>query len=244
MTNYKIIIEYNGKNYSGWQVQENKQTIQQTLQDAIKNVTGEEVLVVGSGRTDSGVSAVGQVANFCLQKEIEPNKLTKAINAHLPQDIAVQSTQVVDISFNARFNAKSKTYNYYFYVSQNRKPLYDDFALQVKYANIDSMQKACKYLIGTHDFKSFVARNSGKTNFERTIYNAQISNVTDCLYKFSITGSGFLYNMVRIVMGTLIMIGEGKRTSGAMLDIIHAKDRTKAGKTVPAIGLQLFKVEY
>ena len=244
MANYKIIVQYKGTNYSGWQIQEGKNTIQGALQQAIFNVTGESVEVVGSGRTDAGVSAIAQVANFEIKQDFEPNKLGRAINAHLPADIAVQSAQIVDEKFNSRFNAKQKTYHYYFYVSNNRMPLYDGFALQVKQANVADMQEACKYIVGTYNFKSFVARNSGKTNFERTVFECKIERVENCLYRLIITGNGFLYNMVRIVMGTLILVGEGKRKPSAMADIILAKDRTKAGKTVEPIGLVLHSVKY
>lgn len=244
MANYKIIVQYNGTNYSGWQVQEGKATIQGCLQQSIFNVTKENVEVIGSGRTDAGVSAVGQVANFVLNQDFEPNKLGRAINAHLPVDIAVQSAEVVSDSFNSRFSAKNKTYHYYFYVSNNRMPLYDTFALQVKNANVQDMIDACEHIVGTHNFKSFVARNSGKTNFERTVYQAKIEQVDGCLYRLVISGNGFLYNMVRIIMGTLILVGEGKRKPSTMADIIRAQDRAKAGKTVEPVGLVLYNVEY
>lgn len=239
-----IVVQYNGTNYSGWQVQEGKKTIAGCLQDAIKAVTCEDVLVVGSGRTDAGVSAFAQVANFVMEKDIDCSKLISAINAHLPKEIAVLSAEVVSDDFSARFSAKSKTYAYYFYPSVVRKPLYDNFALQTKLLNISDMNEACKYLLGEHDFKSFVARNSGKTNFVRIIYDAKIENVADDLYRLVICGNGFLYNMVRIIMGTLIMIGEGKRNPIQMKEIIDSKDRTKAGKTVAPIGLTMLKVEY
>lgn len=244
MKNYKIIVEYNGKNYSGWQQQENKHTIQGELERAIKEVTGETVQVVGSGRTDAGVSAYRQVANFILSKDFGVSKICLALNAHLPEDISVKEAQEVDLSFSARFSAKKKTYHYYFYLSKTRQPIFDGFALQVKKADIQKMQQACEYLIGEHDYESFVARNSGKTNFIRQIFDAKIENVADNLYRFSITGNGFLYNMVRIIVGTLIMIGEGKKAPEDMKQIIDAKDRTVAGKTVPAVGLVLFDVEY
>lgn len=244
MKNYKMIVQYNGKNYSGWQVQENKQTIQGCLEQAIFDVTAEKVAVMGSGRTDAGVSAIGQVANFFLEQEFEPNKLGRAINAHLPQDIAVLSVEIAPDGFNSRFCAKTKTYNYYFYVSQTRKPLLDNFALQIKNANVQDMQSACEYIVGTHNFRSFVARNSGKTSFERSVYECKVENVSNDLYRLVISGNGFLYNMVRIIMGTLILVGEGKRKPSAMADIILAQDRTKAGKTVDPVGLVLQKVEY
>lgn len=244
MANIKIIVQYNGRNYSGWQVQENKATIQGNLQTAIFACTGETVEVIGSGRTDAGVGAFAQVANFVLSQDFEPGKLARAINAHLPADISVLSAEVVDDSFNARFSAKSKTYHYYFYVSRNRKALFDEFALQIKQASVLDMQEACKHIVGTHNFRSFVARNSGKNNFERTVLSAKIVDLGDDLFRLEISGTGFLYNMVRIIMGTLILIGEGKRKPDAMRDIILAQDRTKAGKTVDPIGLKLYRVEY
>ncbi len=244
MNNYKITVQYNGKNYSGWQIQDGKDTIEGRLSIAIKAVTGKDIKVVGSGRTDAGVSAIAQVANFLLDADWDCQKLIKAINAHLPNDIAVLDVQLAEEDFNARFSAKTKTYNYYFYVSSERNPILDQFALQVKYAEIFNMQSACKYLIGTKDYKSFVARNSGKTDFTRTIYSAEINQVKDNLYVFEICGNGFLYNMVRIIMGTLISVGEGKITPIDIQNIIKSKDRTKAGKTVPAVGLMLKCVSY
>lgn len=244
MKNYKIIISYVGKNYSGWQIQDGKDTIEGRLMSAIKAVSGEDVVVYGSGRTDAGVRAIGQVASFCMQKEFEPSKLVLALNNHLPSDISVLNAQVVADDFNARFSAKTKTYEYYFYVSPYRNAIFDQFALQVKRADIQKMQQACKFLIGEQDFKSFVAQNSGKTNFVRTVHSAQIEQIEGDLHKFIICGNGFLYNMVRIIMGTLIAVGEGKFQPNDVKQIIAAKDRTKAGKTVPAIGLCLAKVEY
>lgn len=244
MNNYKIVVQYDGKNYSGWQKQQNKQTIQSELERAIYEISGENVEVVGSGRTDAGVSAMAQVANFIIEKHFDESKLVLALNAHLPQDISVLSAEQVDENFNARFSAKKKTYNYYFYVSNVRNPILDRFALQVKRADVDKMKDACKYLVGKNDYKSFVARNSGKTNFERTIFDANITNVVDNLYYFSITGDGFLYNMVRIIMGTLILVGENKRKPEEIKSIIDSKDRTKAGKTVSPVGLILTVVNY
>ena len=244
MSNYKIIVEYTGKNYSGWQIQAGKTTIEGELVRAIVEISGEKVAVVGSGRTDAGVRACGQVANFLLKKSFDPNKLVLALNAHLPNDISIKSAEIVADDFNARFAAKRKTYEYYFYVAASRSSIYDEFALQTKRADITKMQQACKYLVGEHDFSSFVARNSGKTNFVRTIFDAKIEQVGDNLHKFIICGNGFLYNMVRIIMGTLIAVGEGKIAPEDVGKIIDAKDRTKAGKTVSAVGLCLASVEY
>ena len=244
MENYKIIVEYVGKNYSGWQIQDGKETIEGNLLRAIKEISGEETTVYGSGRTDAGVRAAFQVASFCLKKIFGPQKLVLALNAHLPDDISVRSAEIVSDNFNARFSAKKKTYRYYFYISPNRSAIFDQFALQVKRADITKMKDSCKYLVGEKDFQSFVARNSGKTNFVRTIFDAKINHVENELYFFEITGSGFLYNMVRIIMGTLIACGEEKIQPSDVEKIIKAKDRTKAGKTVSPVGLCLANVEY
>lgn len=244
MKKFKVEIEYLGANYSGWQIQEGKNTIQGELTNAIKSVTGEDVVVSGSGRTDAGVNAYAQVASFSINKDISAEKLVKALNAKLPSDIAVKNAQEVTEDFDARFSAKTKTYYYYFYVAEVRSPIKDRFALQVPYADTMAMNKACKYLVGTHNFKSFVARNSGKTNFERTIYSASVEQVQEDLFVFKICGNGFLYNMVRIIMGTLISVGQNKLRPDDVQSIIQACDRTKAGKTVPPVGLMLKSVEY
>ncbi len=245
MQNYKLQVMYNGKNYSGWQIQDGKSTIEGCLTRAIKDFSGQDVVVVGSGRTDAGVSAFAQVANVKLQKQMPEQKLMHAINSHLPADIRVTGVQKVDGNFNARFSAKVKTYHYYFYTSLVNQPLLDAFALKTRQnLDIKSIKKACKYLVGTKNFKSFVAARSGKTNFERTITSAKIQKVGKNLYRLSISGTGFLYNMVRIIMGTLIMVGEGKRTPADFKAIIAAQDRTKAGKTVPPTGLILYNVKY
>ena len=244
MKNYKIVVEYLGKNYSGWQIQAGKTTIEGELTRAVKEISGEDAAVVGSGRTDAGVRATGQVANFKIEKDFEPAKLVLALNNHLPEDISVKSAEIVSDDFSARFSAKRKTYEYYFYVSPVRSSIFDQFALQVKKADIEKMKEACKHFVGKHDFSSFVARNSGKTNFEREVYSAKIESLENGLHKFAICGNGFLYNMVRIIMGTIILAGEGKIEPSDVSKIIEAKDRTKAGKTVSPVGLCLASVEY
>lgn len=244
MQNYKIEVSYDGAAFSGWQIQDGKNTIQQNLQAAIEKISGEKVAVVGSGRTDAGVSAVKQVANFFMEKEFECDKLVHAINAHLPTQIAVLSAIKVEDGFNARFSAKKKTYAYYFYTSCVRNPLLDKFALKCKPLDVNLMQQACKLLIGEKNFKSFVAANSGKSNFIRTVYSASICKVFDNVYKFEICGNGFLYNMVRIIMGTLIDIGLGKISLEELENIIKAENRSLAGKTVPAKFLILMNLEY
>lgn len=244
MFNYKIIVQYNGEGFSGWQKQQGRQTIQEALESAVLEFSGEQTEVVGSGRTDAGVSAVGQVANFKLAKEYPVQKIVYAMNNYLPESISVLDCEIVAEDFNSRFSAKNKTYHYYFYTSNVRMPLLDKFALKCKPLNTEAMSQACKAVIGTHDFKSFVAARSGKTDFVRTITDCKIEHVQDNIYRLAVSGTGFLYNMVRIIMGTLIMIGEGKRELADMTKIIEAQDRTKAGKTVPPTGLVLAEVKY
>lgn len=245
MERFKLILEYDGTNFSGYQVQPNKRTIQGELEQALEKIYGQKVETFASGRTDAGVHAYGAVAHFDPPKTLKNPKIQETINAYLPDDMKVVGVQVVDENFDARFSAKKKTYIYKFYLSKYEKPLKRNYALQVDdRVDIEKMNQACKYLVGEYDFKSFVARKSGKTNFVRTIYNAKIEKITEDEYQFQITGNGFLYNMVRIIMGTLINVGIGRIPVSEMENIIKSKDRTKAGKTVKSCGLYLKEVAY
>lgn len=241
----KLVIEYDGLNFSGWQEQDGQRTIQGELEKVLEKVTGQTVTLYASGRTDAGVSAKGQVAHF----DIDNFKFNKfsflgSVNFFLPDEIAVKEAEVVSDSFDARFTVKKKTYRYYFYISRFNRPLYKRFLRVNDNVSVELMKEACKYLIGEHDFKSFVARKSGKTNFVRTIYNADIINLGSGLYAFEITGNGFLYNMVRIIMGTLIKIGSGKVQPTDMIKIIQQQSRAGAGKTVSGLPLCLEHVDY
>ena len=239
---YMMKISYNGKNYCGWQKQTNKKTIEGVIEDAMTSILGCEIDVVASGRTDSEVSAICQVAHFDVESVI-PRGLVGHINSILPNDIRVNSIDLAKESFHARYNAKLKTYKYYFYVGNAKNAYYDIFAHYVKYVLNDSaMQNALKWLIGEHNFTSFCSADTDVKDKVRTIKKATLTRNGD-LYEFSITGNGFLYNMVRIIVGTLIDIGRGKIVD-SMSDIIKSCDRSKAGVTAPAKGLVLFNVEY
>lgn len=242
---YKLLIEYCGKNFSGWQSQPGKRTVQGEIEKVLFDLFHEEIILSASGRTDKGVNAFGQVASFASDTIIKESKLRGALNAFLPDDVKIIDVSYAPDDFDARFNAKIKTYEYYFYKSRVELPLSKDRELRINdYADIDKMREASKALIGTHDFTSFVARKSGKTNMVRTIYDIQIVDLGSDHYKLVITGNGFLYNMVRIIMGTLIMIGQGQREVSFMQEVIESRDRKKAGNTVAPYALYLKEVKY
>ena len=243
MRNIKITIQYNGKNYCGWQKQNNSPGIQGTIEKAIFDITREEVKITGSGRTDAGVHALGQVANFKINSQIPVDRIPNALNAKLPKDISIVKAEEVDEDFHSRYSAKKKTYRYQIYNSQYRSPIYADISYPVKYdLDIDKMKKEAKSLIGTYDFKGFMSSGSSVIDTVRTIYNIEVSKSEDLII-IEIEGNGFLYNMVRIIAGTLVDIGRGRITE-KMSTIIESKSRSMAGHTAPAHGLFLKKVDY
>lgn len=244
MERIKFIMQYDGANFCGFQVQPNKRTVQGEVEKVLSFLMKEDVKIYASGRTDAGVSAFAQVAHFDTEKPVNEKQLLSSLNALLPKDIAITSVEKADESFDARFSVKKKTYQYKFYVSKFDLPLFKD-ALRINdYADLNLMNEACKFLVGTHDFESFVARKSGKTDFVRTIYDAKIISLGDGLYALEITGNGFLYNMVRIVFGTLLNVAYKKIKPKEIKAIIEAKDRSKAGKTMSSHALFMKKVEY
>lgn len=245
MQRIKIVMEYIGTNFSGFQTQPNKRTVQGEVERVLSAGVGEIVKIYASGRTDAGVHSLGQVAHFDTGKEVDEKFLHHYLNNNLPSDITVSSVQKVGTDFDSRFSVKKKTYVYKFYLSRYERAIYAGRALRVNdNVKIERMQAACKYLLGTHDFTSFVARKSGKTDFVRTIFDAKITEQESGLYEFEISGNGFLYNMVRIIMGTLIEVGSGRREPEDMKKIIEGRERSLAGKTVVAHGLYMKAVEY
>lgn len=245
MRRIKLTIEYDGTNFCGYQVQPDKRTIQSELEKALFAIYNMEVVTFASGRTDAGVHALGAVVHYDEPKELKNKKVADSINAFLPSDVKVVKAEEVDESFDARFTAKKKTYAYKFYLSRVERPLYVNRALRVnEEVDVEAMKSACKYFVGEHDFTSFVARKSGKTNFVREIYSAEIVRTGNNEYEFRISGNGFLYNMVRIIMGTLIEVGKGHIAPSAVKNIIDGKNRALAGKTMPASALYLLSVDY
>ena len=245
MERIKLVVQYNGKDFCGWQVQPNKRTVEGELEKVLEFLLKEKVKTFASGRTDAGVSSYGQVVHFDTEQKINISKLHTSLNGLLPSDMAVTECEKVSNDFDARFSVKRKTYRYNFYISRFELPLFKDRAFRVNdYVNLVNMREACKYLIGEHNFESFVSQKSGKTDFVRTIYDANIVEIDSGLYTFEITGNGFLYNMVRIIFGTLLSVGYGKSKPEDIAKIIESRSRPKAGRTMPAYPLFMFEVEY
>lgn len=245
MERIKLVIQYNGKNFSGWQVQPNKRTVQGELEKVLEFLLKEKIKIYASGRTDAGVSAMAQVAHFDTEQKVDTKKLLVSLNGLLPEDVAIVSCEIAPENFDARFSVKKKTYQYRFYISRFRLPLFEEVAFRVNdYVNLDKMKEACKYFIGTRDFESFVSQKSGKTDFVRTIFDAKIVELGDGLYAFEVTGSGFLYNMVRIMFGTILKAGYGQIEPKDIENILNGKCRALAGKTMPAKALIMKNVSY
>lgn len=245
MRNIKVIVEYDGTKYNGWQTQKNGAGIQEILTNAIHQVCNDVDRINGAGRTDAGVHALGQTANFSTSCNIPVKKIPQAVNVHLPKDIVIKSAEEVGKDFHSRYSAKGKKYMYIVNNSPTRSAL--DFYREYYFPyDIDykKMKKAAEYFEGTHDFKGFMASGSSVKDTVRTISKIQIKKRDDGRIIFNFTGDGFLYNMVRILVGTLLDVGCGKIQPEDIKDIILSKDRARAGKTVPAQGLYLVEVYY
>lgn len=244
MRNIKLLIEYDGGNYAGWQRQDDQPSIQEELNNAIYKVTKEKIDIIGSGRTDKGVHALGQVANFYTETSIPGERFKYSLNPKLPDDIQILESEEVEESFHSRFDACMKKYKYIVYNNPQPRPMYRNFSCHVrKKLNVEDMKKASKYFIGTHDFKAFMARKSIVDTTVRTIYDIKIEKEQDFII-ITFLGKSFLRHMVRIISGTLIKIGQGKLMVEDAKKIIESRDRRKAAKTAPPQGLFLEKVYY
>ena len=244
MRNIKLTIEYDGKCYNGWQKQPDKLNIQGEIEKAIYNITKEKVELIGSGRTDAGVHALGQVANFKTNSNIPIEKIPLAINSQLKSSIIIKSAEEVDERFHSRYNAKHKTYRYIINNSKTGTALYRNlqYCFPIK-LDVENMKEASKFFEGEHDFKAFKSSGTSAKNSVRTIYKAVVKEEGENII-IELTGNGFLYNMVRIISGTLLDVGLGKINPSEIPDIINSKDRQRAGKTLPAHGLYLVEVLY
>ena len=244
MRNIKLLIEYDGTNYFGWQKQKVGTTIQGTIEKAIKKATGEDVDLIGSSRTDSGVHARGYVANFKTNSTIPENRFREAINTRLPDDIVILKSSEEREEFHARYDSKGKTYSYTILNSEIPTAIGRNYSYHVRGRfNIEKMKETCKYFIGTHDFKAFKSDGSSVKTTVRTISDLHIE-IDGKYIKFFITGDGFLYNMVRIIVGTLLQVGRGTKTPLDVKKIIDNGDRSGAGMCAPALGLVLEEVFY
>jgi tRNA pseudouridine38-40 synthase len=244
MKNIKIVLEFDGKNYKGWQRQKNGITVQQVLEEAVESLTKEKISIIGSSRTDSGVHAKEYVANFLTSSSIPGDKFYAAINAKLPEDIVIINSEEVDLNFNARYCSLGKTYCYTILNRKLPPALYRDYVYHVR-EKVDcrKMKAATKYFLGKHDFSAFKSTGSSAKTSVRTINELNIE-VSGDIIKIYINGDGFLYNMVRIIVGTLLQVGLNKTAPEMVEEIINSKDRRKSGKCVPAKGLCLEKVYY
>lgn len=244
MRNIKLTIEYDGTSYGGWQKQKNNRTIQQCIEEAIKLLTGEEVELIGSSRTDAGVHAKGMVANFITNSKIPSDKFREAINTKLPDDIGIIKSEEVDKNFHSRYDSKGKTYCYTLVNRYEKVCLGRSYVYQVRdELNYNLMKDAAKYFLGKHDFKAFKTNGSSVKTSVRIISGLELELKGDVL-KIFISADGFLYNMVRIIVGTLIEVGKGKIKPEDIESIIRNGDRSKAGPCVPPNGLVLEKVFY
>lgn len=240
--NIKLVIEYIGTNYSGWQRQSGRKTVQGEIEQTLELITGVKTELIASGRTDAGVHAYGQVANYHTLSNIPPERIKYALNYNLSKEIRIIESKIVEDKFHSRFGAKRKTYIYRIQTGEVKRAFEENRSYFVKdELDFEKMKESSKYIIGTHDFSAFKSEGSTATNFVRRIYSLDMRQSGDII-ELEICGSGFLYNMVRIIAGTLIEIGKGRDYS--IPEILESKSRTRSGPTAPAMGLYLKNVEY
>lgn len=244
MQNIKLTLEYDGTRYHGWQKQPDVITVQQELENALFKLFHQKISVIAAARTDAGVHAKQQVVNFIASKPLSPITIECALNSFLPKDIRVKNSQVVPLGFNARHDALYKIYGYLIYNFSVSSPLYRKFSWWVLFSlDIQKMREASQFLIGKHDFSSFQAQGSPSFSTIQKIEKIKLYKRGHFIF-FFMKGRGFLYKMVRNIVGTLVEVGRSKISSSQIRDILNAKDRRKAGPTAPPQGLYLLKVGY
>lgn len=243
--NIMLTLEYDGTDWHGWQVQQNARTIQGELEQALAKITGEAIRLTGSSRTDAGVHALGQVCNFRTTSRIPLERIPFALNANLPASIVVRAAKAVPAEFHARFQASGKRYKYKIRNSHIPSALQRNFCWRVPgQLDLTAMQQAASFLQGRHDFKAFQAAGSPVTNTVRNLICLRVTRTSCTDLAICAIGDGFLYNMVRILVGTLVQVGLGKRLASDMPLILSQRDRLLAGPTAPPHGLYLEKVYY
>ena len=244
LRNIKLIISYDGSDFSGWQYQQGCRTVQGVLEDALGKIMPLYSGLVSAGRTDSGVHALGQVVNFFTRSSMDTGVIKKALNSVLPGDVYVRSAEDVELGFHARFMAKSKTYVYIIDTTQDISPFVRKYALQVSYRlDIRGMEAAARELEGEHDFSSFMGSGSSVKTVQRKVFLSRMFVKGGRIY-YIIQGNGFLRHMVRNIVGTLILVGREKIDPAEIVEILNAKNRKKAGPTAPSQGLYLVGVNY
>lgn len=248
--NIRLTIAYNGNMFSGWQRQKNEDSIQEAIEKALKKIIGEDIKVIGCGRTDSKVHAISYTANFQTASHLAPEQIEKALNSLLPTDIHIKKTEVASSEFHSRYSAKKKTYRYLIICGQ-KSPFLQNFAYYIRDTlNIDYMKKATEHFLGEHDFSAFQAAGSNILNSKRKIYRIVVREekfTIDSELKIisiEITANGFLYKMARNIVGTLIYVGLGKLSVKKVAGLIASRDRRQAPPTAPPEGLYLKKVVY
>jgi tRNA pseudouridine38-40 synthase len=244
MPRLMLTVEYDGGGFCGWQVQAEGRTVQGALEEAVRRTTGEVVRVLGAGRTDAGVHAEGQVAHFDTDSDLPPARFLRALNYWLPEDVAVLECRRAGPQFHARFSARSKLYRYRILCSPVRRPLREGFVLR-EWRELDAatMRQCAAALVGEHDFSSFASEHAATSTSVRRLLRSSLTRSDDELH-YLVEGEGFLYNMVRIIVGTLLEVGRGKMSPEAFGDALAARDRRAAGPTAPARGLCLVRVNY
>jgi tRNA pseudouridine38-40 synthase len=245
MPTFKITVAYDGTELVGWQRQASGISVQGCLEDALHDLDRREVTVVGAGRTDAGVHALGQVASFALARSMTPDALIGALNGRLPSTVRVLTAERVSDSFHARFAATRKTYRYRIWNAEVLSPFERHYSWHVVPAlDRDRMAAAAKMLEGHHDFAAFQSAGSSTRSTDREVFSSQIGCLDSPLIIYEVSGDGFLRHMVRTIVGTLVEIGRGRHRPDWMRELLAGRDRTKAGATAPACGLVLVTVEY
>ncbi len=240
-----MILEYDGTRYHGWQRQKDPLTIQQVLEECILRITGEDVRVTASGRTDAGVHALGQVANFRTDSDLHTGNLLRGINSLLPKDIVIKELSAAPDSFHARYDVKSKVYLYQIFNSRIRPVLFRLYTwLIYDPLDADKMREAASHLVGTHDFSSFCAAGCDQENHVRTVIALDLAPSRSGIMRIHVEADGFLRHMVRNIVGTLVEVGRGKRGPDTIPLLLETKDRRRAGMTAPPQGLFLKEVKY
>lgn len=244
MRNLKVMAAYRGTNYHGYQIQSNALTIQAVLEKCVSEVLNHPASITGCSRTDTGVHANQFCFNVHTERQISTKGFVRGVNGHLPDDISILSCEDVPEDFHARFDCKGKEYIYKIHCSESKNPFATDLMFHYRRKlNPDAMKKAAGYLVGTHDFASFCADCTNVSTTVRTIYSLDIENYGDTVIVL-VKGDGFLYNMIRIIVGTLIDVNEGRISADSIPEILEAKDRLRAGRTAMAHGLYLNRVFY